>query len=319
MYRSALQISLSPGDLKLVDCLLIHQLKVWYPQVDKVYLICDTQKSKGRFGVGWDESFVNFKKTLVKIKNEYEKVEVIYVDYKKLDVIGNKYFLASNPRKDFRGGPFFSYFFALDEIPAKYILHIDSDIFFGGQSKSWYEEAISFLETNKDVLYVSPLPGPPREDEILIDQKCNPIPEHKHAHKFEYMSTRVFLLDKERLIQHLPLPLNRVSGSQLIKALIKRNPPFDLPENLLSQHMREKNLLRIDFLGKGKGMWTLHPPYKTEAFYTELPKLIEKIENNDIPELQKGFYDINDSMIDWSDARDKIKKNRWWKRLLITK
>ena len=59
-------------------------------------------------------------------------------------------------------------------------------------------------------------------------------------------------------------------------------------------------------------MWSLHPPYRSEEFYRELPGLIERIENGDIPEAQRGDYELNDSMFDWSRARRRSMVRRLW-------
>jgi hypothetical protein len=46
-------------------------------------------------------------------------------------------------------------------------------------------------------------------------------------------------------------------------------------------------------------------------FYRRLPQLVREIETGNIPEAQRGHYDINDSMVDWSEAR---RLNRWHRR-----
>ena len=62
-------------------------------------------------------------------------------------------------------------------------------------------------------------------------------------------------------------------------------------------------------------MWSLHPPYRSENFYQQLPELIQKIETGNIPEAQRGHHDLNESLVDWTSARAALKQNRWWKRL----
>jgi hypothetical protein len=62
-------------------------------------------------------------------------------------------------------------------------------------------------------------------------------------------------------------------------------------------------------------MWHLHPPYRCQDFYAKLPSLIERVERGDVPEAQRGDHDINDSLVDWTEARQRLRENRWWKRL----
>jgi hypothetical protein len=73
-------------------------------------------------------------------------------------------------------------------------------------------------------------------------------------------------------------------------------------EEVMTQMLLARNLCRIDFLGSGPGLYSLHPPYRSERFYRELPGLIARIVAGDIPEGQRGDYDVNASMIDWTEA-----------------
>jgi hypothetical protein len=66
---------------------------------------------------------------------------------------------------------------------------------------------------------------------------------------------------------------------------------------MLSRVMSARGMLRVDFLGRPPGMWSLHPPVHSEAFYRLLPDLIRRIETGDIPNGQRGDYDLNDSMV----------------------
>jgi hypothetical protein len=61
--------------------------------------------------------------------------------------------------------------------------------------------------------------------------------------------------------------------------------------------MRNLGLVRIDYLGTAPGMWCLHPPQKPfPGYFDQLPQLIKWVETGDIPEGQRGYYDINESM-----------------------
>jgi hypothetical protein len=82
-----------------------------------------------------------------------------------------------------------------------------------------------------------------------------------------------------------------------------RQSPLTMPaEEIISAAMMRKGLSRIDFLGSGAGLYSLHPPYRTETFYRELPHLIARIVAGAIPEAQRGEYDVNSSMFDWTEA-----------------
>ena len=81
----------------------------------------------------------------------------------------------------------------------------------------------------------------------------------------------------------------------------------------------EKNADLID--DRGVQVAPLHFPHlahseifhSVEEFYRRLPELIEAVERGDVPNGQRGHYDLNDSMIDWTQARA---ANRWHRRYL---
>ncbi|MCH5625794.1 hypothetical protein MMB02_23995, partial [Salmonella enterica] len=95
---------------------------------------------------------------------------------------------------------------------ARNILHIDGDMLFGGGSHTWVEEAIAYTEQDPTVLLTGPFPGPPRTDAAVHGHGL-PAPERVEiagapAYRFQNASTRIFMLDMERLratLGHLPL------------------------------------------------------------------------------------------------------------------
>ena len=98
--------------------------------------------------------------------------------------------------------------------------------------------------------------------------------------------------------------------------MLQGNPMADLAENVVSDAMVAAGMYRVDFLGSGDGMWSLHPPYRSEEFYRRLPELIRAVEQGDVPQQQRGHYDLNDSMIDWTQARAANRPYRRYLRML---
>ncbi|WP_121809527.1 hypothetical protein [Mucilaginibacter kameinonensis] len=315
--KVSLQINLAPGDYPHLRFMLKHQLEVLAGQVDDIVLTVDTRPSKGRFADGWEANKTLLDKFLeTDIKSNYA-ISINYVDYTPAtkQKIADKFFGKKNmPDKDFRGGPFYAYFFGLYSAQNNLVLHLDSDMFLGGGSQQWIGEAVKLFESDPDCFVASPLPGPPHPADILVGQNViQKVAPYTWALKG--MSTRIFMIDKSRFdADKLVLTQPPLRGQ--IKAIIEGNPNADLPEHLFSDYLTKHHLKRVDFLGSGKGLWSLHPPYRTEAFYQHLPQLIEKIGQNDLPEKQQGFYDIIDEVCDWSPAREKISGNRWWKRII---
>jgi hypothetical protein len=108
--------------------------------------------------------------------------------------------------------------------------------------------------------------------------------------------------------------MTRPSVSQRLRSHVLGNPSrAKEAETVLSRNMHQHGLWRADMLGSKAGMWSLHPQYRSELFYQELPELIDRIEKGDVPDEQRGYYELNDSMIDWRDQR---RKNTRLRRML---
>ena len=305
--KVSLQINLSPSDYPSARFILPHQLAVLGKQVDEIVLITESKPSNGRFATGWQENVGKLNTLLTELSSQYP-IKIINVDYsveEKKNIA--QYFFGTNhiPEKDFRGGPFYCYFFGLYHCQNDIVLHLDADIFLGGQSNTWIAEATDIFTTNDAVFCVCPLPGPPAHGEKLIGQHIL----HKFedsAYKFQLngFSTRIFMIRKSLLYKD-KLKLKKPGLKNQLKALISGNANADLPEHFVSDFMKRHQLSRIDFLGRGKGLWSLHPPYRNAFFYENLPSIIKRIEENDLPESQKGFYDIVDELCDWNDVKIK--------------
>ncbi len=317
MNPVTLQISLAPSDFAHARHLLAHQVKTWRPQVAEILLTIDTHRSAGRFSARWTEGTDK----IFPLAESILDARVLAVDYgpaaqqKVADIFfGGK---TPIPAKDFRGGPYYSYFFGLAAATHDYVLHLDSDMFFGGLSPHWLAEAIADQNAHPNVVFSSPLPGPPTADGQLRSQPAHTVPKQPCAFDFDSMSTRLFLVSRTRLTSTFgPLRPHRPSLRNTLKALVEKNPPHALPEDMLTDLMRQKRCVRREFLGSAPGMWHLHPPYRCEDFYNKIPELIRRCETGNIPEAQRGDHDINASLVDWSEPIAALNTNRWWRRLL---
>jgi hypothetical protein len=312
-----LQISLAPSDYPHARGLLPHQVRAWRGQVAEVLLTVDFHRSSGRFSAGWAEG----KERILSLAQSIEGARVLTVDYGSTAMarVAAEFFGGRRiPAKDFRGGPYYSYFFGMAEARNPYVLHSDSDMFFGGGSPTWVTEAIDHMAAHPEVLFAAPLPGPPAADGRLHSQQADPEPGSARAFRFDTMSTRLFLLDRrhfKNVIGSLR-PRRPPALRNAAKALVEGNPMQDLPEHLFTDAMRAHGLVRREFLGAAPGMWSLHPPYRCADFYARLDELVHRVETGDVPTAQQGNHDINASLVDWSEAHAKLAKNRWWKRLL---
>src|SRR6266550_5611050 len=319
-----LQINLAPTDRPHARHILPHQLRQWAGQVDEVLLTLDLHRSGGRFSEAWEERLPGMRRLLEDVSAAYPTATVQEVDYSAsvaADVAARFFGGRAVPAKDWNGGPFYSYFFGLHSAANDYVFHMDSDMMFGGGSRSWTAEAVRLLRERADVLICSPLPGPPRADSRLPSQGRGglpveqPEPHTSPAFRFPHLSSRLFLMDLRRFAGTIgQLPLTQPPTIRRVQAKIRGNAPYNLPEAIFSDSMSEHSLFRVDFLGESPGMWSIHPPYRSPQFYQALPRLIERIEAGEVPDAQRGDHDVNDSMVDWSSAR--AAQRRWWKPIV---
>lgn len=327
------QISISPFDLAHAVATIPHQLRQWADQVDEIRFTIDRGPGVARPNGRGDSKLDEF---LSRLCTRYPHARVDAVDYSPHTVrrIAARFVAGPMALHDYRAGAIYPFLYGLDTATHDHVLHADSDMLFGGGSQRWVDEALDLLANRDDTLLVNPLPGPPTNDGRVPcavalrhaaahpgvgrsgDGQPQREPCQSLAYRFTGMSWRAFLLDRGRLRASIgPFALRRAPARQTLVAVMDRQAPWTTLERSLSHAMVSHDLCRIDLLGREPGMWSLHPPYRSEAFYRELPALIRRVEAGEMPEAQLGDFDVNDSLIDWSSAREQERRRRWWRRL----
>ena len=303
MPRTTLQISLAPPDLRHARAILPHQLRTWGSQVDEVLLTVDRSRSRGRrFGEGWERDEPGLDALLHELRSADPRIRTETVDESpevKREVARALFGRDDMPAKDFRGGPFSSYMYALHAARHDLVLHLDSDMLFGGGSRGWASEAARILAQRDDVLACNPLPGPPAPGGVLHNGPHVADERIPAAYRFDRLSTRVFLIDRRRLLEHVvPIPLRpRPRLRSALKAVAGRHPVVLAPEDLMSHGMRRAGMSRLDFLGRAAGMWSLHPVDRSPAFFDGLTDLVARVEAGEVTDAQRGRFDLHPSML----------------------
>jgi hypothetical protein len=326
---TAAQISTFPMDVRHFEYLLPHQIRAWGSSVDRIVVTIDTHRSRaGRYrGSNFDASLEKLRRVVNDARNSYPQLQVAEVDYSEATQRAvARYFFDRDaiPAKAWDGGYFYSLFYGLYAANARYVLHFDGDMIFGGGSTAWMQEAIACMEQRPEVLVVEPFPGPPRADgkifghESIKGFKSSREDTPQLAYRFNHVSSRAFVMDMSRFKDKLgKLPWVPASQLQKLKAKILGHPPEVIEaELLLSKTLQRFDLYRIDMLGSPPGMWSLHPPYRSEEFYQRLPEFIRAVETGAVPEGQRGHYDLNDCMIDWTSARRVNQRHRRFMRMI---
>jgi hypothetical protein len=314
-----LQINVAPTDLPHAVHTLPHQLRQFSGQVQEILFTYDLHRTErgGRFGEGWEERLQPMGELLERLCAEHPAARVEQVDYDphRMRELARELFGpdAEMPVKDTKGAPFYPYFQGLFAARHEHVLHLDSDMMFGGGSQSWVSEAYGLLQAHEDVLACNPLAGPPRAGGSP-PSAAQAFPAAGGGLRVTTMNTRLYLIDRSRMRERM-LPMELIGPIRLVsrlKAKLHGNPPFGAAELVLGEAMRRAGLCRVDFPGEEPGLWSLHPPYRSPEFYSELPRLIEQVETGRIPEAQRGDYELGDAMLDWSRARRRARIRRIW-------
>jgi hypothetical protein len=273
----SLKISISPRDFRFIELLLPHQLKTWHGQVNEVLIVFDLH---GYNDAGYQELIVRINEFIGELIVTYTKIRLITVDYsgEARRKVSDAYFNGKSvPDKTHRYGPYYSYFYGLYQTKFDYVLNMDSDMFFGGIDKNWISEAVGIMKSEPKVITCSPLPGPPTIDGRLLDQLGQTDASPLRKIYFDSFSTRLFFIHKRSFVDNLcPVPIEIVKWPLFFRSLLRLMPVYALPEDILTNIMRRKDLKRVDFLGSGEGIWSLHPPFRNEEFFIKLPDLIAR-------------------------------------------
>jgi hypothetical protein len=308
-----LHISLTPRDLAYARAILPHQLRRVGSAVEEVVLTIDTL---GRAPAEAGAEFAELDRLARGCAAVAPQFVVQVADYspeRRLELSRRLFAQGLIPRLAYRGA-FHAYFDGWLAGSQPFLFHLDSDLLIGGEPAAWIPEAMTLLRSDKTIFTCTPLAGPPRAD-LSIGQPSRPERARRGAHAFDGFSTRIFFIERERLAApQPPLRLQRAAWRTQVRGWIEGTSPYALPEDILSAHMRRAGLRRVDFLGEDPGCWSLHPPYRNPAFFHQLDEIVRRVERNDFPDAQRGDYDLNDSVVDWSDARAAVARNRWWRR-----
>lgn len=296
-----LQINLAHSDLEEALHVLPHQLRRWAGQVSEVVCVIDVPlRDTSAETLARHARLQAFVASLAPAYPHLRAVEVDYSEARVREVGAAFYRSGAVPLRDYRDRAIYPYVFALTTPSHDLILHLDADMIFGGGSQTWIGEAVAILQERPDLLACNPLPGPPRADGRLLSQKKPPLtdPRGPGYYRFTTLSSRVFLLDRRHLATRLG-GLRRVWApfKAAVSAMLAGRVPYDGVEGAISKAMRRRGVFRLDFLGSGPGMWSVHPLHRSPAYVRSVPEVIRMVEAEDIPEAQRGEYDLTPAFL----------------------
>ncbi len=305
------QVNISPGDVlyayKSVRELAQHHLTI--PNRLLIVDCCKPQKTKlvnpaKRFP---EPEFSNKIKIICELAEDLLKenlfTEVYYIkpNDKLFKVLSKKYLNNIIKTTHGAGGTAqMAYWAGIELAKTRYVIHYDGDMILHQDSNfHWWEEAKNKMLVEKNVLMAIPRHAPPTTE-------TGNMPTYFEGTEMiskddywihNWFSTRVFLLDKEKLSNFLPLVIGEIFFELILRKLLLRSFPLD-PEIIFFRKLGLYNHQRRLILKSAKA-WTLHPLTKSKLYIDLLSKIYLHINNNSIPVKQGGHEDLDLKI--WSD------------------
>ena len=201
--------------------------------------------------------------------------------------------------KCFRGYPTLGSIQQFHNTKQPYVLHLDCDmLFYESPNFSWLDEGIKIMEEHEDILCVLPRGGPPRSDEVLHQGTTRfKVDPKRGLYLFKNFTSRHYLIHRKRFLSLLPMKPLWLSWREPLKSRFFGNGKMLCWESIVEHALEKSNFWRADLMSNQA--WSLHPGDRSDEFYNLLPGIINKIKCNEIPEGQKGYFDLR--LKDWQN------------------
>ena len=258
-------------------------------------LIIDTAPLSGKFksrpGIG---SLSELRECCEKLVQQGIIDRLIDIDYSRATIkkLYQKHFgRFVKHTHNYRGYPIYGSIFAIEAVKGDYVLHFDSDMLLHQKPNfNWIEEGMQLLDENEEVMFVSPLSGPPTEDGALQQRGVEYELDTGGFYKFKDFTSRKYLLKKEKFDSFLPMEPAWISWKRRLASVITGKSPLWNWEIMVSKHLEKTGNRRADLAAPNA--WTLHTPDHGKDFIEALPNVISQVEMGNYPPEQAGDYDL---------------------------
>ncbi len=299
-----LQINISPGDINYAH-LTVPSLVEKHSAIKRRLLVVDCCRPQKTKLVDPDTKFPQeeFNKRVERIieialtlrgNGTVNEVYFLKTDDPLIPRLAKKYLRGIVSVTHSAGGTAnMSYWAGLELVRTKYILHYDGDILlYQKEGYFWIEEALTYFQENKNIVSATPRLCPPVDD---VDFDLPSLHEGREniSTPFywlnDFLSTRHFLMDKERLKNYFPLLRGKLLLEIILRKYGRRAFPRD-PEIVLFRAISSRGGKRL--ILKSPNAWLTHPVDKPAEFSDYLPSLMEAVDKGKCPEEQKGYENI---------------------------
>ncbi len=299
-----LQINISPGDLAYAD-IIVRQLVKHHASVPNKLLVVDCCKPQKTKLVNPEIKFpepaftekVNALSLLVESFQRdhlFTEVKFLFPEDAIFELLSKKYTNRVIQTTHGAGGTAqMAYWAGIELATTRYVIHFDGDILMYQKSGyEWWKEAAILMNQENKAIFAIPRNAPCANIDSTIPTKYEgtEIVLHESFWLHNWFSTRVFMIDKHKLERSMPL----ISGKLYLQLLLRKLPfrafPLD-PEIIFFRSLGlKKGYRRLILLNKDA--WTLHPTEKTDQFISLLPRMVDSINNNRVPQKQLFNEDL---------------------------
>lgn len=315
MSEITLQINLSPSDVTYAGVTVPALVKAHRESVKEVVAVvdlCRPQKTKivnpdKRFPKEVFEKRVSALKELVqslKANGHFDRVEFLEPGNEWHKLIIKRYLNnLVTATHDYGGCALSSYLAAFELINTRYLLHYDADmLLYQKAGYDWAVEGITKLKEFDNAYAATPRIAPPVSDLAKPTHFEWPEAEAlKDGWRDDWFSTRCFLFDREKLFKVLPLLKGKLALKSIMLRLLNRGYPRS-PEVMLSERLRCLGGWRFHL--DNTNAWLLHPLDKGERFREYLPHIIRLIEEDKVPDEQRGYPDLK--LLAWEPVIERV-------------
>lgn len=196
---------------------------------------------------------------------------------------------------DYGGRPITGYWAGIEAAKTRYVIHYDGDMFlYQDPGFDWAAHAIPLLARQEHAVSASPRLTPPYASRIPYGDCAStnegvPFLPVEGGWKQHFFSTRVFVIDRQKLDTYLPLGRGRVLAEQMLVKTLRRGFPRSA-EKMYWTTVGGAGGYRL--ILSTEQAWVLHPNWKPPHYASMVPAILDKVAANQFPDEQLGNSEI---------------------------
>lgn len=196
---------------------------------------------------------------------------------------------------DYGGRPITGYWAGIEAAKTRYVIHYDGDMFLHQEPGfDWAAHALPFMDAQEHAISATPRITPPFAGRIPYGdygsiREVMPMFPVEGGWRQYFFSTRAFVIDREKLERYLPLARGRILLEQMVVKTLNRGFPRSAEKMLWFTAGREGGYRLMLSTEKA---WLLHPIWKPEDYAEWVPRIMECVVNNRVPQEQLGNPEI---------------------------